>query len=99
MDVGEGQGSDFRVQGSGNTDRHVRNKLEGVNRARGEALETVHHLHIAMLKGYLPQSLYQTLCVRYTECVKMLNGLEKALDSNSRQEIVAFPTRLLTPDP
>jgi hypothetical protein len=26
------------------SDRHIRNKIEGVNRARGEALETVHHL-------------------------------------------------------
>jgi four helix bundle protein len=25
------------------SDRHLRNKIEGVNRARGEALETVHH--------------------------------------------------------
>ena len=35
------------------SDRHVRNKIEGVNRARGEALEAVHHLYIASLKGYI----------------------------------------------
>src|SRR5689334_12038589 len=29
------------------SDRHVRNKIEGVNRARGEALESVHHLFVA----------------------------------------------------
>lgn len=34
-------------------DRHVRNKIEGVNRSRGEAGETVHHLFIAKLKGYV----------------------------------------------
>jgi len=28
-------------------DRHVRNKIEGVNRSRGEAAETVHHLYMA----------------------------------------------------
>ena len=30
------------------SDRHVRNKIEGVNRTRGEALETIHHLYIAL---------------------------------------------------
>jgi four helix bundle protein len=34
-------------------DRHIRNKIEGSNRARGEANETVHHLFIAKLKGYI----------------------------------------------
>ncbi len=29
------------------SDRHIRNKIEGVNRARGEALETIHHLYVA----------------------------------------------------
>ena len=27
-----------------NDDRHIRNKIEGVNRSRGEAGETIHHL-------------------------------------------------------
>jgi four helix bundle protein len=31
------------------SDRHARNKIEGVNRARGEALEIVHHLYMARL--------------------------------------------------
>jgi four helix bundle protein len=35
------------------SDRHVRNKIEGVNRSRGEALETVHHLYIALRKTYI----------------------------------------------
>lgn len=34
-------------------DRHVKNKIEGVNRARGEAGETIHHLFMAKMKGYL----------------------------------------------
>jgi len=27
-----------------NDDRHIRNKIEGVNRSRGEVGETIHHL-------------------------------------------------------
>ena len=37
-------------------DRHLRNKIEGVNRSRGEAAETVHHLYMAYLKGYGQQT-------------------------------------------
>jgi four helix bundle protein len=36
-----------------NDDRHIRNKIEGVNRSRGEAAETIHHLYMAKLKGYI----------------------------------------------
>jgi four helix bundle protein len=32
-----------------NDDRHIRNKIEGVNRSRGEAGETIHHLYIAQV--------------------------------------------------
>jgi len=31
--------------------RYIRNKIEGVNRARGEAAETIDHLFMAKLKG------------------------------------------------
>jgi four helix bundle protein len=48
-----------------NDDRHIRNKIEGVNRSRGEAAETIHHLFMAKLKK---------------ECIRMLNGLEKTLE-------------------
>lgn len=61
-------------------DRHVRNKIEGVNRSRGEAGETVHHLYMAMLKKYLLKSTFQHDQERYRECVRMLNGLEKTLE-------------------
>jgi len=30
-----------------NDDRHIRNKIQGVNRDRGEATETIHHLLMA----------------------------------------------------
>ncbi len=36
-----------------NNDRHIRNRVEGVNRSRGEARETLHHLFMAKIKGYL----------------------------------------------
>jgi four helix bundle protein len=61
-------------------DRHLRNKIEGVNRARTEASETVHHLYIALLKGYLPRPRYEEIRGRYEECIKMLNGLERGLE-------------------
>jgi four helix bundle protein len=55
----------------------VRNKIEGVNRARGEALETVHHLNVARMKDYLAPEMYESFRDRYLECVRMLNGLER----------------------
>ena len=59
-----------------NDDRHIRNKIEGVNRARGEAAETIHHLFMAKLKGYITEKLYLEIRGRYKECIGMLNGLE-----------------------
>ena len=63
-----------------NDDRHVRNKIEGVNRSRGEAAETIHHLFMAKLKSYITDEEYQTYRDRYKECIRMLNGLEKTLE-------------------
>jgi len=62
------------------SDRHIRNKIEGVNRARGEALETIHHLYIARLKKYRSDKQYEAFRGRYLECVRMLNGLERTLE-------------------
>jgi four helix bundle protein len=61
-------------------DRHVRNKIEGVNRSRGEAAETVHHLYMAHLKGYETQTTYEEYRARYQECIRMLNGMERTLE-------------------
>ncbi len=63
-----------------NDDRHVRNKIEGVNRSRGEAAETVHHLFMAKLKGYIDTVRHKAYRERYKECIRMLNGLEKTLE-------------------
>ena len=63
-----------------NDDRHVRNKIEGVNRGRGEANETIHHLFMAKLKGYITEETFRDYRDRYKECIRMLNGLEKTLE-------------------
>ena len=63
-----------------NDDRHIRNKIEGVNRSRGEAAETIHHLFMAQLKGYLTEEDYLAFKDRFRECIRMLNGLEKTLE-------------------
>lgn len=62
------------------SDRDVNNKIEGVNRARGEALETIHHLSIARLKGFITLEIYEKFRERYLECVRMLNGIEMTLE-------------------
>jgi four helix bundle protein len=69
-----------------NDDRHIRNKIEGVNRGRGEAAETIHHLFIARLKGYITEKTYLELRDRYKECIRMLNGLEKTLEHKIPQK-------------
>lgn len=74
------------------SDRHVRNKIEGVNRSRGEALETVHHLHVARLKGYITQTVSDQFRSRYQECVRMLNGMEKTLEQQLPIESRRWPT-------
>ena len=60
--------------------RYIRNKIEGVNRARGEAAETIHHLFMAKLKGYITEKVYLEIRGRYKECIRMLNGLERTLE-------------------
>jgi four helix bundle protein len=79
------------------SDRHVRNKIEGVNRARGEALETVHHLYIASLKSYLTQEQFDHYRDRYHECVRMLNGLEKTLEQQLPEDQRRFPSKGASP--
>jgi len=61
-------------------DRHVRNKIEGINRSRGESAETVHHLYMAHLKGYDIRKIYEEYRTRYQECIRMLNGMERTLE-------------------
>lgn len=63
-----------------NDDRHLKNKVEGVNRSRGEAGETLHHLFIAKSKKYVTDAVYTNYRARYKECIRMLNGLERSLE-------------------
>jgi len=63
-----------------NDDRHIRNKIEGVYRSRGETGETIHHLYMAKLKGYITGKEYLTFRDQYKKCIRMLNGLEKTLE-------------------
>ena len=51
-----------------NDDRHMRKKIEGVNRARGEAAETIHHLFMTKIKGYITEKVYLEIRGRYKEC-------------------------------
>jgi len=73
-------------------DRHVRNKIEGVNRARGEAHETIHHLYIALRKKHLDNNCYESLRSRYDECIRMLNGLERAHERQLEPAARLWPT-------
>ena len=66
--------------GTGGEERHVRNKIEGVNRSRGEAAETIHHLFMAREKRYITAEVYESFRAKYKECIRILNGLEKTLE-------------------
>jgi four helix bundle protein len=74
------------------SDRHVRNKIEGVNRSRGEALETIHHLYVASRKHYIDQKVFDTYRSWYYECVRMLNGLERKLELQLDPTARRFPS-------
>ncbi len=75
-----------------NDDRHVRNKIEGVNRSRGEAAETIHHLYMAHLRGYESKETYSALRERYRECIRMLNGMERHLERQLPESDRRWPT-------
>ncbi len=64
------------------SDRHIKNKIEGVNRSRGEAAETIHHLYMATLKAYITEEIFRSYKARYKECIRMLNGMEKSLEKH-----------------
>ncbi len=81
-------------------DRHIRNKIEGVNRSRGEVAETIHHLYIAKLKGYIDRSTIDSFRSRYKRGIRMLNGLERVLEKQLPQAERRWPDRRPpTPDP
>ena len=61
-------------------DRHVKNQIEGVNRSRSEAAESVHHLEMARVRGFITDQVLEGLRDHYEECIRMLNGLERRLE-------------------
>ncbi|MGB6045339.1 MAG: four helix bundle protein [Pirellulales bacterium] len=61
-------------------DRHAKNRIEGVNRARGEVFESIHHLFMGHRKSYVSDQVYGEFKNRLLECVRMLNGLEKTYE-------------------
>lgn len=75
------------------SDRHVKNRIEGVNRARCEIAETIHHLYIANLKGYVMREAYEGLRSRYQECIRMLNGLERHLEQQLPSDQRVWPPK------
>ena len=72
-------------------DRHIRNKIEGVNRSRGEAVETMHHLYMAHLKDYESRDTYEDYNRRYKEFIRMLNGLERTLEKHLPENTHRWP--------
>ena len=72
-------------------DRHIRNKIEGINRSRGEAAESVHHLFMAHLKKYETLETYESYRLRYQECIRMLNGMERTLEKQLPETARRWP--------
>lgn len=75
-------------------DRHIRNKIEGVNRSRGEAAETIHHLYMAHLLGYEDRETFEDLKARYETCIRMLNGMERTFERQLPQRERRWPDTL-----
>ncbi|HOU22252.1 MAG: four helix bundle protein [Kiritimatiellae bacterium] len=75
-----------------NDDRHVRNKIEGVNCSRGEAAETIHHLYMAHLREYESKETFSGFRERYRECIRMLNGMERNLEKQLPESDRRWPT-------
>ncbi|HSP94489.1 MAG TPA: four helix bundle protein, partial [Thermoanaerobaculia bacterium] len=81
-----------RVSGSQNSvaanlaegwnNRHSNIYLEGINRALGELRETRHHILMASRKGHIPKGVAEDLLNRYSECGRMLRGLERSVEKS-----------------
>ena len=79
--------------------RHIRNKIEDANRSRGEAAETIHHLYMAHLKGYEERVTYEKYRLRYQECIRMLNGIERTLEKHLPERDRRWPEALREESP
>lgn len=79
-------------------DRHVRNKIAGVNGSRCEANETIHHLYIAHRKKYISRDCFQRFQDGYEECVRILNGLERSLERRLPSREHKWPANRVEPE-
>ena len=70
--------------------KHTNIYLEGISHALGEIRETKHHLKLAYHKQYITKQELMKLIEGYTECSKMLYGLEKSLKNtkNNNQQLI-----------
>jgi len=59
--------------------KHINIYLEGINRALGEMRETEHHLSVALQREYLTKESMDYFIKEYSECGRMLKGLERSL--------------------
>src|SRR5690606_21758633 len=66
------------AEGFGN--KHTRIYLESISRAQGEIRETIHHLKLACVKGYLDGKDFNYFEIEYENASKMLYGLERSLE-------------------
>ena len=51
------------------------------------------------MKGYLTSDTYFSYRVRYKECIRMLNGLEKRLEQHLPDTSRRWPTETLNTEP
>jgi four helix bundle protein len=65
--------------------KHTNIYLECISRSLGEIRETQHHLRILYRKKYFSQEVLDKLLNEYTECTKMLYGLQRSLLAQHRK--------------
>ncbi len=65
--------------------KHTNIYLECISRSLGEIQETMHHLNMAHRKKYITEENLNLLLNRYTECRKMLYGLEQSLNQKHKK--------------
>lgn len=71
------------AEGFGN--KHTNIFTESISRSQGEIRETIHHLKIAAANKYITDAQLNEFQDEYTQCAKMLYGLEKSLISKSKK--------------
>jgi four helix bundle protein len=65
------------AEGFGN--KHTTIYKESISRSQGELRETLHHIRFSHKKGYFKEEILIYFVNGYTECSKMLYGLDRSL--------------------